>query len=99
MKPLAEGRPRQLVACVKPTAFGVGLHGIYYVPCDSSANPPVHVIDLRTGRDRRLGTLEQFEQSVNAPPLGLSVAPGWQSLLYQRHTTDSADLMLIENFR
>jgi dipeptidyl aminopeptidase/acylaminoacyl peptidase len=99
VKPLAEGRPRQLVACVKPTAFGVGLHGIYYVPCDSSANPPVHVIDLRTGRDRRLGTLEQFEQSVNAPPLGLSVAPDGQSLLYQRHTTDSADLMSIENFR
>ena len=56
--PLAGGGARQLVACVKNSAFGVGPQGVYYVPCDPSPDPPVHVLDLETGRDRRLGTLD-----------------------------------------
>jgi hypothetical protein len=75
VKPLSGGSPRQLVACVKLTTFGVGLQGVYYVPCDPTADPPLHVIDPNTGRDRRLGTLEQFERSPDAPALGLSVSP------------------------
>ena len=45
--PLPSGPARQLVACVKNTAFGVAPQGVYYVPCDPSPNPPVHVLDLR----------------------------------------------------
>ena len=97
--PLSGGSPRQLVACVKRTAFGVGRHGIYYVPCVAAADPPLHVIDPETGRDRHLGTLEQFEPSHDAPALGLSISPDGMSVLYLRHMSDSADLMLIENFR
>ncbi len=99
VKPLSGGSPRQLVACVQQTAFGVGLHGVYYVPCDPTADPPLHVIDPDTGRDRRLGTLEQFERSSEAAALGLSISPDGMSVLYIRHMSDSADLMLIENFR
>jgi hypothetical protein len=99
VKPLGGGPTRQLVACVKPTAFGAGPQGVYYVPCDASSDPPVHVVDPATGRDRRLGTLQMYENSVDAPPLGLSIAPDGRSILYLRHITNSADLMLIENFR
>jgi hypothetical protein len=51
------------------------------------------------GRDRHLGTLEPFEPSRDAAALGLSISPDGMSVLYLRHMNDSADLMLIENFR
>ncbi len=35
----------------------------------------------------------------NAPALGLSISPDGTAILYLRHMADSADLMLIENFR
>ena len=64
---LPGGDVRQLLACVKKSAFGAGPHGVYYVPCDLSDDPPVYVLDPETGRDRRLGTLEK----LTSRPLGL----------------------------
>jgi WD40-like Beta Propeller Repeat len=92
---LTGGEARQLVACVWWGAFGAGPQGVYYVPCDPSADPPVHVLDLKTGRDRRLGMLEKLTER----PLGLSVSPDGQTIVYPRVTSENADLMLIENFR
>jgi Tol biopolymer transport system component len=90
---LTDGGVRQLLPCVRDSAFGVGPHGVYYVPCDSSSE--VHVMHLVTGRDQRLGTIEGL-----APrPLGLAVSPDGRTILYPRHIRDDADLMLIENFR
>ena len=37
---LAGGEARQLVACVRNSAFGAGPQGVYYVPCDSTLTPP-----------------------------------------------------------
>jgi Tol biopolymer transport system component len=98
-KPLAGGPVRQVAGCVKHSAFGVGAQGVYYVPCDAGANPPLEVTDVESGRTRRLGTLEMYENDNNAPALGLSISPDGKSILYLRHISDSADLMLIENFR
>jgi eukaryotic-like serine/threonine-protein kinase len=92
---LAGGAVRQLVACVRWSSFGAGPQGVYYVPCDSSSNPPVHVLDLETGRDRRFGTLE----NPTLRPLGLSVSPDGRTIVYPRQTYLNGDLMLIENFR
>jgi Tol biopolymer transport system component len=92
---LANGDARQLVACVRNTAFGVGPQGVYYVPCDPGSDPPIHVLDLETGRDRRLGTLDGFRER----PIGLSVSPDGNAILYPRKGQSTADLMLIENFR
>ena len=96
--PLSGGAPRQLVGCVKPTAFATGPQGVYYVACDSSPDPALHVIDPETGRDRVLGRLEQY-QNHDVLPLGLAVSPDGMSILYLRHMRDTCDLMLIENFR
>jgi len=93
--PLSGGEARQLVACVRNSAFGVGPQGVYYVPCDLSADPPLHILDLETGRDRRLGTLEKMMER----PLGLSVSPDGRTIVYPRQILNNADLMLIENFR
>jgi len=95
MMPLAGGDARQLVACVANSAFGVGARGVYYVPCDPSPDRPLHVMDPRTGRDERLGTLE----GLGDRPLGLSVAPDGNAIVYRREVLSRADLMLIENFR
>ena len=92
-------RPRQLVGCVKPTAFATGPQGVYYVACDSSPDPALHVIDPKTGRDRVLGRLEQYQNDPGVLPLGLAVSPDGMSILYLRHMRDTSDLMLIENFR
>ena len=40
--PLAGGSPRQLVACVKNTAFAADRLGVYYVACDPSPDPALH---------------------------------------------------------
>ena len=93
--PLAGGGARQLVACVRDTAFGAGPQGVYYVACDRSPNPPLHVLDLETGRDRLLGRLEGLRDR----PLGLAVSPDGKTIMYSGTTHTGADLMLIENFR
>ena len=93
--PPAGGEPRQLVACVRRAAFGAGPQGVYYVACDPSTNPPLHVLDLETGRDRLLGTLDGLVDR----PLGLAVSPDGKTIVYPRQVHLNADLMLIENFR
>jgi hypothetical protein len=92
---LTGGEARQLVPCVWWSAFGAGPQGVYYVPCDSSAHPPIHVMNPETGRDRRLGTLENLMKR----PLGLSVSPDGRTIVYPRLMNQNDDLMLIENFR
>jgi Tol biopolymer transport system component/DNA-binding winged helix-turn-helix (wHTH) protein len=92
---LSGGEVRQLATCVRNSAFGAGPHGIYYVPCDSSADPSVHVLDLKTGRHQRLGTLD----GLTDRPLGLAVSPDGKTIVYPRKGHSTADLMVIENFR
>ena len=82
---------------MKPTAFAVSPHGVYYVACDPSPDPALHVIDPGTGHDRFLGRLEKYDNQF--PPLGLAVSPDGMSVFYVRRMRDSWDLMLIENFR
>ena len=92
---LAGGQARQLIACVKNSAFGVGPRGVYYVPCDPDLDPPLYVLDPKTGRNARLGRLDGLSQR----PLGLSVSPDGNTIIYPKQVLSRADLMLIENFR
>jgi hypothetical protein len=93
--PLPGGQPQQLIACVKNSAFTVGPRGVYYVPCDPSPDPPVYLLDPKTGGNARLGTLDGLFQR----PLGFSVSPDGNTIVYPRQVLSRADLMLIENFR
>jgi Tol biopolymer transport system component len=95
--PLAGGAARQLVACVKSTAFAEGPQGIYFLGCDPGPSPRVHLRDRVTGKDELLGTLEQLEPGW--PVLGLGVSPDGTSILYAKDVREGGDLMLIENFR
>ena len=92
---LPSGHARQLVACVRIGAFGVGARGVYYVPCDPTPDPPLYVLDPKTGRNEHLGRLDGLFDR----PLGLSVSPDGNTIIYPRQVLSRADLMLIENFR
>jgi Tol biopolymer transport system component len=92
---LPSGHARQLVACVRNSAFGVGSRGVYYVPCDPTSDPPLYVLDPKTDRNVRLGRLD----GIFDRPLGLSVSPDGNTIIYPRQVLSRADLMLIENFR
>ena len=97
MVSLAGGPSRQLlVKCANATAFASEAQGVYYVNVDLT-DSAVHLVDPSTGRDRVLGSMEGY-----APlywPMGLAVSPDGTTILYDRLVNDSADLMLIENFR
>jgi eukaryotic-like serine/threonine-protein kinase len=92
---LAGGQAQQLIPCVKNSAFGASPRGVYYVPCDLTPDPPLYVLDPKTGRTAHLGRLD----GLSNRPLGLSVSPDGNTIIYPRQVLSRADLMLIENFR
>jgi Tol biopolymer transport system component/tRNA A-37 threonylcarbamoyl transferase component Bud32 len=96
-RPTSGGTERTILPCVNVKSYAVGPQGIFHVDC----NPPETLFpsqralrywDAATGRDRVVGT---FEASVTE---GLSVSPDGRSILYDR-STQTIDLMMIENFR
>jgi Tol biopolymer transport system component len=100
-QPLAGGAPETLIACVIGGAVAVTDNGIYYVPCSDPApagdTTPLRVLDLRTGKDREVGRLEQYHVRLLAA--GFAVSPDGKTILYSRTVSSGADLMMIENFR
>jgi Tol biopolymer transport system component len=91
---LRGGTTRQLVPCVKNAAFGVGPQGVYYVACDVHSDP-LYILDLDSGKERRIGTLENLRKRPN----GLSVSRDGKTFVYSKVTSQNDDLMLVENFR
>jgi len=92
---LSGGSPHQLIPCVTNDAFDVAAPGIYYVPCSLYATTAqLHVMEPSTGADRLLGPLEKLFRDF---PM-LSVSRDGRVVLYDRYA-ETADLMLIENFR
>lgn len=93
MVPLTGGPVRQLVGCVKAEAFAVGIAGIHYSPCGSGPESPIYLLDPATGQSRPVTRVsEPFR------PSRLAISPDGNTILVHR-STETADLMLIENFR
>ena len=97
---LSGGAPREVVACVRGTAFSVGERAIFYVPCRATPtdaeDPTVFSVDLASGKRRPVGTLEGYE---NRMPSGFSASSDGRTFLYNRLVSRGEDLMLIENFK
>ena len=91
---LGGGPERTVVDCVNSRGFALGAGGLYHVGCvgPQSREAPLYRLDLATGRDTRLGSLEGWD-------LGFTVAPDGKAILYTRVQGEGSDLMLIENFR
>jgi len=97
---LEGGEPREIVSCVRGTAFAVGPGAIYYIPCPEgsprSSDVPVYVKEIDGGTERFVATLQEYQ---NHMPSGFAVSPDGRAILYNRHVSSGEDLMLIENFR
>ena len=98
-RPTAGGAERTIIACIPRWGYAVGPEGVfhqdYHAP--STGNPSRRALrhwDARTGQDRLLATLDTGPLA----PLGLSVSPDGQSVLFT-HATRSQDLLMIDNFR
>jgi Tol biopolymer transport system component len=92
--PLGGGPEREVVDCVNYRGFALGAGGLYHVGCGApnAREAPLYRLDLATGRDTLLGSLEAWQ-------LGFTVAPDGKTVLYTRVQGEGSDLMLIENFR
>jgi Tol biopolymer transport system component len=90
---LPTGPERTLVKCVGGGwGFALGAAGVYYPGC-ANGDPPLHLFDPATGRDRVLGTLDDYV------PMRITVSPDGKTILYSKSVSEGADLMLIESFR
>ena len=96
-QPLAGGDARPIVPCVTGTAVAVTRVGVYYIPCSSDPNPPIHLLNPDTGAGRQVGRLEKY-QYENVPS-GFAVSRDGKTIVYARLIHSGADLMMIENFR
>jgi Tol biopolymer transport system component len=89
--------PRTLVDCVRSAAFATTGSQVFYVACGPGSNPPLHALDVVTGRDRLLGNLEHFPPDVSH--VNLAVSPDGETVLFMGLVRKGGDLMLIEDFR
>jgi hypothetical protein len=88
---------RQLVDCVRSSAFATAGPTVVYVACEPGSKPTLHALDTISGRDRLLGRLEKFEPDM--PHVNLAVSPDGKTILYRGVTRKGGDLMMIEDFR
>jgi Tol biopolymer transport system component len=95
--PLTGGPPKQLVQCVRSSAFAMAVRAMVYVACDPGPNPVLHLLDTVSGQDRILGTLQNF--LPGATHVNLAVSPDGKTILFRGTTRKEADLLMIENFR
>lgn len=95
--PLAGGAERAVAGCVLawPGNFDVVESGVYYPDCRAE-DPQLHRLDLESGRDFALGTLEKWERYADGT---IAVSPDGRTILYPKGVREGSDLMLIENFR
>ena len=74
------------------------------MPCQHpdrvDAHTPVHFLNLATGDDRRIATLQNVEYRPWNRRFGcFTVSRDGGTLLYSRLANGGADLVLIENFK
>jgi Tol biopolymer transport system component len=95
--PLAGGAERTLVGCVRGSTmdggFDVAGGAVYYADC-GRPDPSLHRLDLASGRDEVLGTLERYGGSGT-----IAASADGRIILYDKITGEGSDLMLIEGFR
>ena len=70
--------------------------GIFFVDVGDVPRPTIKFFDFRNGEATRITTFGKTPEPARPE---LSVSPDGQWLLYGQVETDTADIMLVENFR
>jgi Tol biopolymer transport system component len=96
-RPLDGSAERTLASCIREfRGFAVTDDAVFYAACpDEQVRFPdatLRRIDLASGRDEAIGTLEQYRTK-------LAVSPDGRTVVYTSLTRRGSDLMLIEGFR
>jgi hypothetical protein len=90
------GMEQKVVDCVVGRALASVGDGLYYIGCaPGQAKVPLLRLDLQSGKTDQLGVLEQGAGIF----MGLAVSPDAKTILFAQSVRESADLMMIENFR
>ena len=71
---LTGGDARQLVACVRNSAFGGGPQGVYYVPCAAGADAPVSC----RGSENRSRPAPRHARRTHKPSPGTECVTRWK---------------------
>lgn len=91
--PADGGEETLILPSVLPFEFAVAKEGIYFVPQKSAEEQyAIEYFSFATGKTSRVLTF-------NWTAGGLSVSPDGRSLVWAQADEESADLMLVENFR
>ena len=85
-------RPRSSWTACGRRGFAVVEGGVYYAACGQGPDTQLHRLDLATGKDSVVGTLEGYRRSI-------TVSPDGKIILYTSETRSGSDLMLVEGFR
>ena len=70
---------------------------VFYAACEPGLNPSLHSLDMGSGTDRVLGTLEHFPPDTSH--VNFAVSPDGKDILFLGLVRSGGDLMLIENYR
>jgi Tol biopolymer transport system component len=95
-QPFDGGEPRQVIDCVRGTAFTAVRDAIYYIPCQSGSDIAVYRLNPATGERRQVRRLEGYQAGM---PSGFEVSPDERTILYDRLVSAGEDLMVMENFK
>ena len=90
--PLAGGPARKLLDRMCARGFEVVAGGVFYGACGRGPDVQLHRLDLATGQDSVVATLEKYRSE-------LAVSPDGKTVLYTSETRSGSDLMLVEGFR
>ena len=95
-QPFGGGEPRQVIECVRGTAFTAVRDAIYYIPCQTGSDVAIYRLNPATGERRHVGRLESYQAGM---PSGFEVSPDERTILYDRLVSAGEDLMVMENFK
>lgn len=92
--PVAQGKEERVAPGVLEFNWTTARAGIYFI--DGGSKPPLKLIDPSNGRTTIITTLPNQPDCCDP---ALSVSPDGRTILYNQVDNESADIMLVENFR
>jgi Tol biopolymer transport system component len=91
--PASGGPDSMIVPLVHYRDFAVNNDGLYLLPPNANGHPSVRLLSSKDNRIHTVGSLD----ADNVP--GISLSPDGRFLYYAKNDDESADIMLVDDFR